>query len=474
MIKTAALAPIVDFYAEKDMELSELQEVADLITAEFKRRGYTLARAYIPEQEIKDGIVEIAVLEGRIGEIVVKGNKNYSTDFIKRVFMPVVEERAIKHASLEKSLLLLNENPDLKVTAVLQAGKEAGTTDIVVNVEDKLPLHFSIDYNNFGTESVSKHRFGAELNLGRFLPIEGSSLSLRGVVGSDPRHFHYERASYGLPVNSYGTKLGLFGFGGNFDVGRELADLNITGKTWGYGISLAHPFVKTRFQNLIGEFGFESKDAKEFLLGSLSSRDKLRMLKIGLNYDRIDSTGRNFISFAVFQGLGEALGAMEDNDPKTSRAGADNKFTKAYLNLARVQRVGDYFSIIFRGSGQASTDSLVSIEQFSIGGADSVRGYPQGEFLGDDGYNVSTELRVSPWPNEIAQVAFFVDNGGVSVKNPPTGTKKYRHLTGVGYGLRLSLPYNLTVRFDLGFPVQPSKTSSGERPVGYVQGAVTF
>jgi hemolysin activation/secretion protein len=304
MIGTAALAPIVDSYAEKDMDLSELQEVADLITAEFKRRGYILARAYIPEQEIKDGIVEIAVLEGRVGEIVVKGNKNYSTDFIKRGFMTVVEERAIKHGSLEKSLLLLNDNPDLKVTAVLQAGKEPGTTDIVVNAEDKLPLHFSIDYNNFGTESVSKHRFGAELNLGRFLPIEGSSLSLRGVVGSDPSDFYFGRASYLLPINSYGTKVGLLAYGGNFDVGRELAELDITGKTWGYGISLAHPFVKTRFQNLTGEFGFESKDAKEFLVGSLSSRDKLRMLRTGLNYDWVDNTGRNFISFSVFQGLG--------------------------------------------------------------------------------------------------------------------------------------------------------------------------
>jgi hemolysin activation/secretion protein len=165
---------------------------------------------------------------------------------------------------------------------------------------------------------------------------------------------------------------------------------------------------------------------------------------------------------------------MENNDPKASRAGADNKFTKAYVNLARVQRAGDYFSIIFRGSGQASTDSLVSIEQFSIGGADSVRGYPQGEFFGDHGYNVSTELRVSPWANKVAQLAFFVDNGGISVKNPPAGTKKYRHLTGVGYGLRLSLPYNLSARFDLGFPVQPSKTSSKERPVAHVQGAVMF
>jgi len=471
----AELGSIVAPYVGKEMDLTELEKVADVVTAEFRDRGYSLARAYIPAQEIKDGIVEIAVLEGRAGEIIVKGNKNYSGEFIKRGFTPVVRDGAVKQRSLEKSLLVLNEYPDLKATAVLEAGKEPGMTDIVVTVEDKLPLHLVLDYDNFGTESVSKNRFGMEVNLGRFLIVEGSSLSLRGVIGSDPKNYHYGRVSYLLPINGYGTKLGFLGYGGDFDVGQALSEFNITATTWGYGPYLTHPFVKTRTQNLTGEFGFESKDATQWLLGSLFSRDKLRMLRVGLNYDWIDSTGRNFISLSVFQGLEEAFGGMENNDPQSSRPGADNRFTKAYFNWARVQRIVDRVSLILRGSGQASTRPLVVTEQFFIGGADSVRGYPPGEFLGDDGYNVSTELRVSPLPNqEILQLAFFVDHGGVSIKDPPAGVKKYHQLTGAGYGFRLSLPYNINGRFDVGFPVKPAKASSGDRPTLYIQAAVRF
>jgi hemolysin activation/secretion protein len=78
-------------------------------------------------------------------------------------------------------------------------------------------------------------------------------------------------------------------------------------------------------------------------------------------------------------------------------------------------------------------------------------------------------------PNkEIGQLAFFIDNGGISIRNPPVGTKKYRHLTGVGYGLRLNLPYNFNARFDVGFPVQPSKASTGDRPTFYIQAATRF
>jgi hemolysin activation/secretion protein len=199
------------------------------------------------------------------------------------------------------------------------------------------------------------------------------------------------------------------------------------------------------------------------------------MLKTGLNYDWIDSTGRNYISLSLYQGLGQALGAMENNYAKSSRYGADNRFTKAYLNLARVQRIVDRVSILLRGSGQVSTRPLVAIEEFYIGGADSVRGYPPGEFLGDDGYNVSTEIRVSPLPDpEILQLAFFVDHGGVSIKDPPPGIKKYNHLTGGGLGFRLNLPYNINGRFDVGFPLQPTKVSNGNRPTLYIQAAVRF
>ena len=475
LIAAADLESIVAPFIGKEMDLAELGKVADVVTAAFKERGYSLVRAYIPAQEIKDGTVEIAVLEGRVGEITVLGNKNYSSEFIKSGFTPVIQDRAIKQSSLEKSLLVLNEYPDLKASAVLEAGKELGTTDIVVNVEDKLPFHLAMDYDNFGTASVSKNRFGMEVTLGKFLVIEGSSLSLRGVIGSDPKSYHYGRASYLVPINSYGTKLGFLGYGGDFDVGQALAEFNITATSWGVSSFLTHPFIRTRVANLTGEFGFESKDSAQFLLGSLFSRDKIRLLKAGLNYDWIDSTGRNYISLSLYQGLGQALGAMENNYTKSSRFGADNRFTKAYLNLARVQRIVDRVSILLRGSGQVSTRPLVAIEEFYIGGADSVRGYPPGEFLGDDGYNVSTEIRVSPLPDpEILQLAFFVDHGGVSLKDPPPGIKKYNHLTGGGFGFRLNLPYNVNGRFDVGFPLQPTKVSSGDRPTLYIQAAVRF
>lgn len=478
ILTTSLLEPILVPYVGKELDLTQLQAIAGLITEEYRRHGYALARAYIPQQEITSGEIEIAVLEGRLGAIEVKGNQFYSAGFIKGHFSPLIAEKAIKQSSLEKTLLMLNDYRDLKATAFLQTGKEPGTTDIIVNVEDKLPLHLSLDYNNFGSSAVSRNRFGAEIEVAKFLPIEGSSLSIRGVMGSKTSDFLYGRTAFTLPVNKYGTKLGLSVSGGNFDVGQEFAELNITGRSWDYAITLSHPFIKTRFQSLTAEVGFESQDADQFLLDTLSSRDKIRMLKAGIDFNSTDGRGRNVVSFSINQGLGDTFGAMENNDPKSSRLHADNRFTRFSLNAARFQKFTDYLAVFLRGSAQVTTRSLVATEQFSIGGSDTVRGYPQGEFLGDHGYNVSTEFRVSPLSNrDFLQLAFFVDHGAVAIREAPAGTQSYSTLTGVGYGLRLNYSYrslSFNSRFDIGFPIQPSKSSSKERPMLYIQAVLSF
>jgi hemolysin activation/secretion protein len=478
VLATSFLEPILAPYVDKELDLTQLQAIADLITEEYRRHGYALARAYIPQQEITEGEVEIAVLEGRLGAIEVRGNQSYSAGFVKGYFAPLIEEKAIKQSSLERSLLILNDFRDLRATAFLQAGKEPGTTDIIVNVEGKLPLHLALDYNNFGSTTVSRNRFGAEIEVAKFLPIEGSSLSIRGVMGSKASDFLYGRTAFTLPVNKYGTKLGLSVSGGNFDVGQEFADLDITGKSWDYVIALSHPFIKTRFQSLTAEFGFESKDADQFLLDTLSSRDKIRMLKAGIDFNSTDGSGGNVVSFSINQGLGHTLGAMQNNDPNSSRVHADNRFTRFSLNAARFQRLTDYLAVLLRGSGQVTTRSLVATEQFSIGGFDTVRGYPQGEVLGDHGYNLSAEFRLSPLPNrDILQLAFFVDHGAAAIREAPAGTRSYATLTGVGYGLRLNYSYrslNFNGRFDVGFPVRPSKSSTEERPMPYIQAILSF
>ena len=468
IIGVDTLYPIIKSYEGRRVALSELQKVAAPITEVYKKRGYILAKAYIPEQKVVNGVVEIAVLEGRIGEIKVDGShKYYSSEFIKKHFK--FKNNTFNQDELERALLVLNEYPRLHVKAALQPGKETGTTDIVITAENAMPVNLTLDYNNFGSKYVSRSRFGATLDVGNLL-MEGAIFSIRGVSGDNPDDMFFGRASYSIPLNTKGTRLGVYYANGDYELGREFAVLKMKGKIESYGIYASHPFIKKRIQSLTAEMGFDVKDTTQEILGTEVSKDKLRSLRGGITYEETDTTGRTFASLFITQGLGNNLGAMDNNSRFASRLGADNRFTKANIDLMRVQRILPPVFLILKGSGQWTSDSLVAIEQFTIGGADTVRGYSLGEYSGDDGYNMTGEFRISPFENkEIAQLALFIDHGWYNIKSPAVGQTKNDSLTGGGAGLRFSLPYDINIRFDVGFPIDPSSSSEGSEPIYYFQ-----
>ncbi|WP_447979648.1 ShlB/FhaC/HecB family hemolysin secretion/activation protein [Candidatus Nitrospira bockiana] len=469
----AVLAPLVG----TALAVADLQRAADSLTDEYRRRGYTLAKAYLPEQEVRDGIVEIAVLEGMLGEVRVVGHTHYSSEFVERGFWRVKQEAVVRYETLEEALLLLNDHPNLYVTASLEPGRKVATTDVVATVRDERPVHVTVDYNNFGVPFISRNRFGAGVEIGNLL-VEGSLLRVGGIIGDNPDRLLFQIGSFLLPLTRYGTRLVLSASNGRFDVGGQLASLQINGTIKTYDISVDHPIIRSRFQNLRAEAGFASKDNELFMLGQVTADDHLRMLKIGITYDRTDVAGRSFFSVYGFQGLGEMLGGMGDNHALASRQGADNRFTKAVVSAGRMHGlVSDLYAVV-RATGQIATGPLPIIEQWLLGGPDSVRGYQLGEHLGDEGYSVNLEVRL-PITRRVELLA-FLDNGAVRVRNPAAGEQRFHSLTGVGPGLRLTLPdYDVALRFDVGFPIDPSRAlggsmSGGSSPTLYIQASARF
>jgi len=132
--------------------------------------------------------------------------------------------------------------------------------------------------------------------------------------------------------------------------------------------------------------------------------------------------------------------------------------------------------------GQVSSAPLVASEQFGLGGPDTVRGYQYREIIGDNVFNVGTELRVLPIPdNETLQLSLGFDYGFVQQRKPAPGERKFQGLMGYGPGVRLNVPFDIasrtnysSVRFDVGFPISPSKNSEDIRPVYYVLTSLRF
>src|SRR5262249_54121929 len=157
--------------------------------------------------------------------------------------------------------------------------------------------------------NISRYRFGAGVEIGNVI-VDGGTLTLNAIMGNHPDQLLFGMGNYSVPIGGQGTKLVLGGSHGTFDVGGQLASLNIHGVTTIGDPAVTHPLIKSRFQNLLGEFGFSAKNNTLTILDTTFAQDEIRLLKLGVNWDRLDLTGRWYGSLYGFQGLGEALGGM--------------------------------------------------------------------------------------------------------------------------------------------------------------------
>ncbi len=473
-------------YINRELSYQDLKDACQIVTTLYRKQGYFLANAYLKPQEIRDNIVIISVIEGRLGEVKIQVPEHYKEKFIRKHFRPAYKG-IINYKKLLKSLLILNEYQDLKVKATLEKGIAPYTVDIAIEVEDKLPLHVSTDYNNFGSRYVSKNRVGVSIEYGNLI-FGGDEILIRGVAGTPERTLKFAKAAYSLPVNGYGTKAEFSYTGVDFDVQREYRQLEAGGQSNIYGFSLSHPVTRTQLTNLDFNVGFDYKQAKNYLLGQITSDDELRVFKASLSGDHIDNfNGRNYFSLLGSIGVEDIFGGSEHDDPNASRVGSGGDFIKGDFELGRYQKfIWDTY-LLMRNTFQAASDVLPISEELSIGGADTVRGYPQSEYLGDYGYNGSLELRLEP-PfisnnrvpfthksfKELVQLLGFVDYGNVFRKNALSGEQKHDEIAGAGAGVRLQFTKDINFRIDVGFPIVNKEPSDGANSHVYMQGIARF
>jgi len=462
VIDTETLQKKVEPYKNKELTLEEMGELADLITITYQEKGYILARAYLPEQEIQKGRLTIAVQEGKIGKIIVAGGRHFDERVIRRYFKPQQKRGVINESLLEKGLLLSTEIPKVKTDIVLKEGEKPGEVDVVINTQDTSELTFgvdaSIDYNNFGSSLVSDDRYGVTLNI-----IDhnwGSELKLRGVTGNTYDDSTLGTVDLKIPVGSYGTKLGFNYLTGNYVVGQEYADLGFAGTTKNYGVKIIHPVIKKKNMTLDVEIGYEHKYSEQEQLRVLEHIDELNGYSVTFNFDNLDRfLGKNIASFQYF------IGSLDRDSRLTpSRENIDDDFQRITVNLARIQKVYGYSNALLRASGQYSSDRLPSSEQTILGGYGSVRGHPPSQFLGDSGYGLSAEFMFAPpfiadkmiFGQRLAQMvqfAVFYDHGGVFNNDTEPGEIESETLSGFGGGFRLFYKDKFSFKYDIGFPV---------------------
>jgi len=492
VITTQELEKIVAPSIGKTLTLRELTEVAGLISEHYAAQGYILAQAYLPPQEIREGVVEIAILEGKVGNIAVTGNQRYKTSTILRAMEPVRERGIIHEATLETALNELNDYPGLKVLAALKPGEARGLTDLELTARERIPYTFTADINNYGSNLTGPWIYSGEIGLGNLAGL-GDNLTLKGSKSDD--NLFYTNVSYLTPLTSFGTKLQLTWVHTENVIGGQFATLRPTGRADIASVDLLQTITRTGTMSLTGVLGFDFKTIRNLLGQSgptpgpspvLFSKDELRIFRLGVKGDYRDLfLGRTYFGVMVHEGV-PLLGGSDQNAPQTSFAVTDaagnvhgagpGYWTKLTADVARFQSLGLPFLqsvpilptvlndsyLILRATGQLASDRLLSPERFAIGGYYTVRGYPVAQLIGDNGYAATAEM-VVPIPSatkvpfstqtfkEMFQVAVFIDQAGTfatPLQSTPQGG--YGYLTSAGAALRVNIPFGVPEPVDRG------------------------
>ncbi|MBT9584851.1 ShlB/FhaC/HecB family hemolysin secretion/activation protein [bacterium] len=468
LISSDELGTVLDPYQGKELTLPQMKDVAREVTAYYHKKGFMLVKAIIPKQAFDSTRVRLKVVEGRLGNVVVEGAEHYDPDWIRERFLASYQDGALRRDDFVQGLILLNEFSDLKVKATLKPGQELGSVDALLKVEDALPVHFGVDYNNYGTQQTGINRAGLTFDAGNVVN-QGDQFNLRGVIGFPASGTNFFQAVYSTPVGLDGTQLSGTYQNGAFTVSQGLgAILDIRGRANVYTLAVAHPLDRSfeHSSNLGASLSYKDV-SNDFFGGALPfTRDQYATARLTYQEDWRGVSGRTLLQTSWTQGLG----GTGSGDPLVSRNGASGGFGKLNLELGRVQNLQPGLYGILRGSAQLATQPLYVAEQFALGGPDTVRGFAQAELLGDEGYLVSAELRWSPIEEEPDrfQLAFFVDHGGVSLKRAgPGDLPRGAKLTGAGLGFRLGLGAASHARLDIGFPISPTNNTLGSNPAIY-------
>ena len=444
---SATLEALLASMQDKRLTLSQIAEGIEAITTYYRGAGYPLARAIIPAQTIEDGVVRVQVIEANWGQVEVRNKSAVKDAVLLRVLSNLEPGSVIRLDAMERATLLLADMPGVLPRALLRAGQQFGSSDLVVEAQPGAAWSAGLSADNFGSRYTGVTRTNANVQwnnpLGR-----GDTLGLNSL-NSEGGGLKYVRLAYELPVWAAGVQAGVDRSEMDYRLGDTAASLLASGKAQTSGVWLRNSLLRSQGANLNARLGFSHSVLQDHV-GSIKNDRTLNVWALELSGERQDDWlggGKNTLGLALYSGrvvFDDADAAARDVSNKVYTAGS---FARATWALSRTQALGAGVSAVLSMNGQWAQKNLDSGQKFSVGGANSVRAYRSGVLSGDSGAFGSLELRYAlPLPQNLQQtgnwqVSAFVDSATLHTNKKPwsSGSNK-ASLSGAGLGLNWQGP----------------------------------
>lgn len=475
LLPVVAVEKAVYPWLGENKTIDDVEQARKSLERVYHDAGYPTVFVDIPEQDVVGGVVRLHVTEGRVGRVRVVGSRYYSLGRIREQLPALSQGTVPSLPKMQEELSAINRaSPGRQVVPVFHASTTPGKVDVDLQVKDESPLHASLETNNRYSASTTHLRAIGTVRYDNLWQRE-HSLSLQ--YQTSPQDTSEVRVLSGTYVfhNEDGNDItALYAVRSRSNV-AAIGDLSVIGNGDIVGAREVHPLPPVRGYSHSLSLGADYKSFKETIVlqGADQETTPLRYLPftIAYNGNLADSRAQTQLSVALnfsirplsdrrIDCFGQQVSQFEC---KRYNARADYVYLKT--DAQRTQQLPFDLTAVARISGQFADQPLVSNEQFSAGGADTVRGYVEAEALGDDGIVGSFELQ-HPWA-WLARIAglddlnlhVFVDAAQLRIKDPLPSQQSSFHLLSNGVGMHFSARRNLSGDLDWAWALKDGPTT---------------
>ena len=442
------LSALVVDYENRHITAEELQDVRRIISKFYLSNGYVNSGAILPDQHVKEGIVALKIIEGKLSRIEVTGNARLRSSYIVKRVRPGSPDSVLNINDLQNRLKLLKQNPLIKqIGATLSPDVGLGAGILKVDVKEEKPYHLNLIFNNHRSTSLGEKR--AEIEAGHHnLTGWGGRLDVRYGLTEGLKDY---TVSYAIPITRWDTTLKISHEENDATVVSEpLNRLDIESESSASSIALRHPFYKTTSRDFSMDLKLEKRHSETFLLGRPFSfvagvqngESNVSVLRISQDY--VDRGLNQVLAVHSCFSFGLNLWNATINED-----GPDGRFTSWLGQFRLLRQIGLLESrVLLRTDIRLSKDPLLPLEKFAIGGASTVRGYMENLLIRDNGIITSLEWLVPigkisiPWlggggEDGVIRLAPFVDYGwGWDTE---THTPHPRAIGSIGLGIKWNI-----------------------------------
>lgn len=479
-VPPATLQELTAPYVGKQRHYEDLVDAAAAITRYMQRElGYYLGYAYLPEQSPQDGVVHIAVMEGRLDQVILNWPDNIHVDraVIERHLAHLKPGEILRVRDVERVVFLVNDLQGLHARFEVRAGRTPGTASLVVTPVAEERFSGRAEVDNYGSRYSGETRMNFVGTVAS--PFGRGDSLVMNVMSTFTGGMGFGLASYALPVGSNGLKIGTSVSKVNYDLDKKAFPVGLSGDADAVNVFGLYPIVRSRNLNVFALTSYEHKEFLDRRDVGLTTHKRTLDFQAGLVGDFRDNLLTGAVSTYELnwvQGRLSYQGDLTNLPTDTPR-----HYNKLNLGYSRLQNmVSNRLLLYVRAKGQASSQNLDTTERFSLGGPSGVRAFAPGEGTGDEGGLFTAELRFLPleswfgrFSREMVFSAFY-DVGKVNLRHDPTlssqlgalpGASNQVTLSGWGIGAVWDRPHAFGLRLNLAWPVtgeavtDPSKRS---------------